>query len=134
MRRCGLAEMPVVIVVDDQAEVLQFVTTMLERGGFDVTPANCAEYALELLTARKADLLVSDVIMPEGMDGVDLALTAKELQPELAVLFISGFDEGRVERYRGNFGDAGFLEKPFGMVELLSAVQDALKLDHLQPV
>jgi two-component system, cell cycle sensor histidine kinase and response regulator CckA len=72
------------------------------------------------------DLLVTDVILP-GMDGAELARRATELQPQLGVLFVSGYTDDEVVR-RGLL-DAGrpFLQKPFTPEALVSQIAELLK-------
>ena len=117
----------VVLAVDDEADVLRFVAAILEHSGYEVATAECAEGALRAIQAGKADLLLTDVMMANGMDGAELALAAKELKPNLPVVFMSGFDDGRVDGYRARHGTATVLEKPFGISTLLSAVEGALQ-------
>lgn len=81
-----------ILVVDDEPSVLDVVATMLEDLGCDVETSNTPQAALKRLgSAPDIDILVTDVNMP-GFDGRNLASRAKQMQPDLQVLLLSGRD------------------------------------------
>jgi PAS domain S-box-containing protein len=89
-----------VLLVEDEPPVRETVQRILGQAGYDVVPADGAEHALRLLTENcDCDLLLTDVIMP-GMWGDELAARARELFPELPVLFVSGYSERFLRRGR----------------------------------
>ena len=110
-----------VLVVDDNDEVRQAVSRMLASLGYQVSEAASGRLALaELERAGPPDLLLADVVMPDGMSGLELAEAAQSRWPELRVLFASGFASGdsRVPAER-------LLRKPFSLPELAAAVERA---------
>jgi CheY-like chemotaxis protein len=83
-----------VLVVDDEELIRMLVTEVLEDQGHIAIEAGDAATGLGLLRrSRRVDLLITDVGMPGGMNGRQLAKAARELQPDLKVLFISGYAE-----------------------------------------
>ena len=115
-----------VMLVEDEAPVRSFASRALKLRGYQVIEAESAEEAMELLTteADTIDVLVSDVVMP-GMDGPTFAQKARELRPDLRVIFISGYAE---DSFRKNLHDDDFLflPKPFSLNDLTSKVKMAM--------
>jgi signal transduction histidine kinase/DNA-binding response OmpR family regulator len=87
-----------ILLVEDDPTVLGLTLDLLTGLGYDVTTAtNAAEALAVLQSGAEIDLLFTDVVMPGGVSGVSLARTARELNPDLAVLLTSGFvGEGAV--------------------------------------
>ena len=117
-----------VLVVDDEIELLAVTASWLKLLGHDVTPCASAQSALAALADGAAEgrpyaLMVSDVIMP-GMDGFALAHAARAQQPDLALLYVSGFADGAERGRERPFGE--ILEKPFRQAELAALVRSAL--------
>ena len=114
-----------ILLVEDEAAIRSFATRILTRHGYRVRAAAGAAEALGLHAANPDpfDLLLSDVTMP-GLPGPALVDELRAADPELRVLFMSGFVPGG----RGPTlpADAGFLHKPFSGDELLRAVRAAL--------
>jgi two-component system cell cycle sensor histidine kinase/response regulator CckA len=115
-----------VMLVEDEAPVRSFASRALKMRGYRVVEAESAEEAMVLLNreADSIDVLVSDVVMP-GMDGPTFAAKARELRPDLRVIFISGYAE---DSFRRNLTDDDFLflSKPFSLNELTATVKLAM--------
>jgi CheY-like chemotaxis protein len=113
-----------VLVVDDEAEVRDVVRRLLQRMGHDVAVAPDGAEALDALRAGGFTLLVTDLLMP-AMSGTELAKRARALDPNLRVIYISGFTDEQV----GLGGTAGprerFLAKPFTAAELAEAIEES---------
>ncbi len=116
-----------ILVVEDQIEVRQVVQTTLQRRGYSVLQAGGASEAEARLAefGERVDLLLTDVVMPK-MSGSDLAARLKRYQPDLRVLFMSGYTDDAVVRHGVVSRDAAFLEKPFTATGLLRAVRTVL--------
>ena len=81
-----------ILFVDDDPAMRDLVRRVLERQGFFVQAVPTAEVALLLLEERiQFDLLITDVVMPGGMNGFELAERATALHPSLRVLYLTGF-------------------------------------------
>jgi CheY-like chemotaxis protein len=114
-----------ILLVEDDDEVSAIVTDMLEQLGFEVTRAASASAALgALANNRKVDLVFSDVMMPGGMNGVELAREIRARRSDLPVLLTSGYAEA-AKRSADAVG-LRVLPKPYGLTELASAVRAAM--------
>ena len=100
---------------------------MLTTFGYYVSCAGNAADALRLLqTGQEFELLFSDVVMPNGMSGVELAREAKRLRPGIKILLTSGYVRDELERH--NAVDAlPIIHKPFRLAELVRRLQAILR-------
>ena len=117
--------MATVLVVDDEPAIRRLIGLVLQEGGFRVLSAEDGLDALRVAELHRGeiDLLVSDVRMP-GMDGPTLARKLLSVDPDLPVLFISGYwEDGPLP------GDEHFpvLSKPFPLALLLSTVRGIVR-------
>lgn len=114
-----------ILLVEDEPSIRAFASRILAGRGYRVAVASDAQEAVGLQAAdgKSFDLLLTDVTMPGG-SGPELVATLTEVDPDLRVLFMSGFVPGG----RGPTlpPDAPFLHKPFTVDELLRAVRTAL--------
>jgi CheY-like chemotaxis protein len=114
-----------VLVVDDDRQVGRFVAESLRSMGYKVTDVDSGAAALTLLgeSHHRFDLLVADFAMP-GMNGAQLASIAKQKQPDLRVLMVSGYaDTAAID---AALGQTQLLRKPFDLAELGAAVAEVL--------
>jgi CheY-like chemotaxis protein len=115
-----------ILVVDDEADLLRLMQSALESEGYEVIPAKNADSAIQAFdSAHRPDLLLVDVVMP-GMSGPMLVDHLRGIEPDLKVLFISGYDDRHVvQRY---VLDQGFrlVPKPFTIRHLLRAIDAAI--------
>src|SRR5689334_12939111 len=121
-------EKKTVLVVDDEAEIRKLVAAMVGQFGYQTLTADSGEHALTLYKHHNQPLalLITDVVAP-GMSGPMLADKLTALQPDLKVLYISGYDNTHVvQKYVVERGHA-LLPKPFTMQELQSKVAEMLQ-------
>ena len=112
------------LVVDDDADVLDVTACMLEGAGYQVRTACGGAEALEMLAEATPDLLLLDYAMP-GMSGAELARRVRELWPELPMLFLTGYADALPA---GELPGVGVLVKPCSQAELLAGVARALRV------
>lgn len=119
----GQAERPLVLLVDDEASVLEMTARVLRRDGFEVVVAAGGEEALERLRAAggRVQLVVTDMMMP-GMDGSALVPRMVALQPRLKVIGVSGLDFAGRKVEMEALGLVEVLLKPYEGATLLAAV------------
>jgi two-component system NtrC family sensor kinase len=114
----------VVLLVEDEPEVRELAAESLADLGYAVLTAATAPDALERLRSGvRVDLLFSDVVMQGGMNGVQLALEARRMRPELKVLLTSGYT-GSIDR--GQVEDIPLLSKPYDREALASRLRAVL--------
>jgi signal transduction histidine kinase len=113
-----------VLVLDDNAEVRSVSADYLREQGAVVIEAASAAEGLAILEKGGVEAVVSDIVMPGGQSGVDLAAAARELWPDLPVLLVSGYSASIAEA-----GAQGFrvLRKPYALAELGGLLTDMLR-------
>jgi CheY-like chemotaxis protein len=122
----SIEQSPKVLVVDDEPEVRKLVTAMLARNGYRVLSADTGENAIRLFRNNPdTDLLLTDVVAP-GMSGPMIADQIAAIEPDIKVLFMSGYDGTQVvQRYVVEKGYS-LLIKPFTMEQLERKVRAVL--------
>ncbi len=120
-----------VLVVEDEAPILNMSRTMLRRLGYTVLTAGTAEEATSLVKAYDGEihLLITDVVMPE-MNGRDLAERLRALRPGLKALFMSGYTANAIAHHGVLEEGVQFIQKPFSVKELAVKVREALETDQ----
>jgi signal transduction histidine kinase len=112
-----------VMVVEDDASILEMACDVLREAGYEVTAALGPEKALDLATTHQPDLLLTDIVMP-GLPGPLLADQLQQRFPELRVLYMSGYAK---ERHGAEPIDpAQLIAKPFTHDELVARIQTML--------
>ena len=117
-----------VLIADDDADILSLVKAVLERSGYEVAAASDGAEALASVRARKPDLVVLDIAMPE-VDGLEVLrrLRADPTTSELPVVLLSArAQEADVERGFA-IGASAYLKKPFSPRELSEHVAELLR-------
>lgn len=110
-----------VLIVEDDGQIAELVTEMMAELGYQVTRASTASEALDLLRADKVDMVFSDVMMPGGMDGLQMSREIRQRYPHVPVLLTSGYAE--VIRRTMSATDVRILAKPFQLEELGAALE-----------
>ena len=112
-----------ILVVEDEADVRTVVRRQLESLGHRVLVAEAATEALLLIQGPGApDILLTDVVLKSGMNGIDLAQAAREVRPGLPVIFMSGYTAVPEAQERIHATGAPFLSKPFTTPQLERAL------------
>jgi CheY-like chemotaxis protein len=119
-----------VLVVEDETAVRELVVHLLKRCGYDVLAANSGVDALEVweLNRDRIDLLLTDLVMPQGVSGLQLAERLREQRPGLKVLYSSGYSTEAVARGSELTEGVNFLRKPYEVRKLAQAVRTCLDL------
>ena len=114
------------LLVEDEDAVRTFSTRALTNKGYEVLAAEHGEAALNLMAEQEdknIDLMITDVMMPD-MDGPTLAKHMREENPDLKIIFISGYTEEKLKYHMGK--GISFLPKPFTLKQLAEKVKEAL--------
>jgi len=111
-----------VFFVDDESKVRLVVRRILERAGMHVTCLSSVDECLSHLEDERCDLLITDVKMP-GRDGIELLIAAKEVQPWLPVVVVTGFGDVPMAVRALKAGAADFIEKPLDRDILLKTIR-----------
>ncbi len=115
-----------ILVVEDDEDVLQTTSALLTELGYEVFEARNGAEALEMLRDGKTfDLLFSDVVMPQGMSGVELAREAQRLRNGIKVLLTSGYADDVLAR-QGALDEFSVVSKPFHQATLARHLRSVL--------
>ncbi|HEX9652212.1 MAG TPA: response regulator [bacterium] len=117
--------MATVLVIDDMQEAREIVREMLERGGHGVIEAANGREAQKVMKHAFADVIVTDILMPE-MEGLETIRYFRKSFPGLPIVAMTGSINGPFLEVAQNFGAVSGLYKPFKQAELLDAVEKAL--------
>ena len=116
------AALPTVVVVDDDAAILDVICKSLAQEGVLCEGFRRAEDALELLQQRPMEVLLTDIVMP-GIGGLELVNRARKLYPQLTVIVMTGFVQEFTYDEAMRAGAADFIKKPFTTQELLARLK-----------
>jgi signal transduction histidine kinase/CheY-like chemotaxis protein len=124
----AVVDRPRVLVVEDEPQVRAIAARALTNAGFEVQQAANGAAALTLLKSQNKPphVIVTDVVMPE-LSGPELARAVLALEPDMGLVFMSGFPEAMQGVGCDEFKGAAFLSKPFSPQELIEAVRDRVE-------
>src|SRR6266853_674190 len=118
--------MPSLLIVDDELSMRQFLTHLFQRDGHTIRTAENGRQAMELLREQPADVVISDVKMPD-MGGIELLRAARELQPSIEIIMMTAFSNEGAAHEAFLLGAFDFVHKPFDNDFLKEKVSRALK-------
>jgi two-component system cell cycle response regulator CpdR len=116
---------PRILLAEDDDSMRGFLVRALEKAGYDVIAYANGEEAFERLKTDPFTLLLTDIVMPK-MDGIELARRASELDPELKIMFITGFAAVVLNSDTAALKDTRVLSKPFHLKDLVREVDRLL--------
>jgi two-component system KDP operon response regulator KdpE len=118
-------DVPRVLVVDDEGQILRALRVVLREAGFDVVTAGPASEALDRASVRPPEAAIVDLVLPDG-DGIEVTRTLREWS-EMPILVLSavGEEEQKVSALEAGADD--YITKPFGARELVARLQAALR-------
>jgi PAS domain S-box-containing protein len=112
-----------VLIVEDEPAVLEVASDIFDSLGYDVVTATDANEAVKVLDGNPSiDVLFSDVIMPNGMNGVELSRKAREMRPNLKILLASGYPMSALPS-EGLGAGVSFISKPYRWTELVEKLR-----------
>ncbi|MGQ9916415.1 MAG: response regulator [Bryobacteraceae bacterium] len=114
-----------ILVVDDDAGVRDVLRSMLEMAGYSVSEAENGKEAMRVLRAEGADLILTDLVMPE-QEGIETIKALRQEYPDLKVIAMSGAFGGDYLRIAAYLGAHATLPKPIQLETLLKLVRDVL--------
>lgn len=114
-----------ILLAEDDNDMRRFLVKALEKAGYKVISYDNGASAYDRLREEPFSLLLTDIVMPE-MDGIELARRATELDPDLKVMFITGFAAVALNPDSQAPKDAKVLSKPFHLRDLVDEVNKML--------
>ena len=123
-----------VLVVDDEIDILEVAVAFLEKMGFTTLEANDGASALKIIAQHgEIDLMITDIVMPGGMNGAVLAQKARILRPRLRIIFSSGFPAEALKEKTIPLIDGPLLRKPYQRTEFAAVVYRVMEAGSAQP-
>jgi YesN/AraC family two-component response regulator len=117
-----------ILIIDDEPYILLMLKKMLERAGYEVDLASNGREAMEIFERNSADLVITDIIMPDK-EGLELILEMKKQTPDLKIIAMSGGGRISPESYLEcamHFGAEKVFQKPFKQKDLVRAVKQLM--------
>ena len=117
-----------ILVVDDEREVNNFITTLLQTEGFQTDPAFSGKEAIEKVKDNDYDLILLDIMM-EDINGLEVGrIIKKELEKDVPICIITASSDFSYALKAFDLGIEGYIVKPFDISELLAKVQELLNI------
>jgi two-component system, cell cycle sensor histidine kinase and response regulator CckA len=116
-----------ILVVDDMPEQRELARTILTRLGYSVCALPCGEEAVEYLRDKKADMVILDMIMDPGIDGLETFKRISEIKPDQKFVIVSGYAETERLKEIQKLGCRLCIKKPYSIAEIGEAVKKGLK-------
>ncbi|OGW72134.1 MAG: hypothetical protein A2Y02_03370 [Omnitrophica bacterium GWA2_52_12] len=112
----------IILIVDDEEILIQTISKLLERCGYQTARASTGQDALSMAESEKIDLIICDMRMP-GMNGVETVTEIRKLKPEMPVVFVTGYADQKIEALAQTLKPLAYIHKPFDIQELLGTLK-----------
>jgi len=121
-----------ILIVDDIDEQREIASGMMKKLGYNVTSVSSGEKALDYLKRHKADLLILDMIMEPGIDGLETYRQILELYPDQKAIIASGFSETDKVKEAQKLGAGTYIKKPYKIEKIGTIIRAELDNEFLQ--
>ncbi len=128
-----LARGETVLVVDDVAEQREIASVMLRKLGYNINTMASGEEAVEFLKDHSADLVILDMIMDPGIDGLETYMKITERHPDQKAIIVSGFAETERVKETQRLGAGPYIKKPYTLERIAVAVRMELDRGECRP-
>jgi nitrogen-specific signal transduction histidine kinase len=109
-----------VLVVEDEPDLLEATAALFRSLGYEVLTASNGSEAMDALSRRDdIHILFTDVVMPRGIDGIQLARSTRDLRPDVRIVLASGYPLPALRAQHGQLDDFAFIHKPYRLADLL---------------
>ena len=115
------------LVVDDEQDFLETLGKRLDKRNFDTTMVSSGEEAIEVMKKKVFDVVILDIKMPRGMDGIETLREIKKIQPLAEVILLTGHASLETSIEGMKLGAFDYLIKPIKLEELLAKMAKALE-------
>jgi len=121
-----------VLVVDDDDLQQKVTCSIIEKLGYDVASVKSGEEAINMIMAEPYDLLILDMVMPDGIDGMETYQRALEINPNQKAVIVSGYSENERIEMALKLGAGTFLRKPLTIKSLAQATREVLDKEEAE--
>jgi PAS domain S-box-containing protein len=118
-------ESETVLIVEDEADLMDMATSLFMNMGYHVLTAPNGNEAQRCLASRPVDVLFTDIVMPEGMDGIELANYTREHYPNTRIMLASGYPLPALKERHGDLQQFTLVNKPYRLADLARALRVA---------
>jgi CheY-like chemotaxis protein len=116
-----------VLIVEDEPDLMDVAAALFASMGYEVLTASSGREALDLLERRDIDILFTDVVMPNGMNGIELASYTRLHYPQTKIMLASGYPLPALkQRHGGELGEFAFVNKPYRLSDLARTLRTAM--------
>nr|WP_314541702.1 PAS domain S-box protein [uncultured Massilia sp.] len=116
-----------VLIVEDEPDLMDVAAALFASMGYEVLTASSGREALDLLERRDIDILFTDVVMPNGMNGIELAGYTRLHYPQTKIMLASGYPLPALkQRHGGELGEFAFVNKPYRLSDLARTLRTAM--------
>jgi CheY-like chemotaxis protein len=114
-----------VLIVEDEPDLMDVASSLFISMGYEVVTAASAREAMAQLDSRVIDILFTDIIMPNGINGIELATYAREHHPDVKVILASGYPLPALKLEHTNLSNFAFVNKPYRLSDLARSLRTA---------
>jgi CheY-like chemotaxis protein len=116
-----------VLIVEDEPDLMDVAASLFTSMGYDVLTASSAREAIDLLEHRDVDILFTDIVLPNGMDGLELATYARAHYPDTKIMLASGYPLPALkQRHGGDLNEFAFVNKPYRLADLARTLRSTM--------
>jgi CheY-like chemotaxis protein len=118
------ADTDTVLIVEDEPDLMHVAAELFRSIGYEVLTAGTGKDAVDILKRRQdVDVLFTDVMMPNGMSGIELARFTRKLCPGIKIILASGYPLPALKAEHGNLADFTFMSKPYRLSDLVKKLR-----------
>lgn len=121
-----------ILVVDDEPLQRDIVKKMLEKFGYEVELCKSGEEAVAFLREQSVDLIILDMLMPPGMNGLDTYRRILEVHPQQKAIIVSGYAENKDVQRAMELGAGVYVKKPYTMHQIVQSVKRELQIKRFR--
>jgi len=133
VRGDGEAPSRQILVIDDDPAVVDILATHLREEGYGVLGALTSDEGLKLAILSRPDLVLLDILLPGGMNGIEVLRRIRAINPTIKVIMVSGSRDPLLAREALELGALAYVDKPFDFAYLKRVVAMALRPETMQP-
>jgi CheY-like chemotaxis protein len=122
-----------ILVIDDNPEVVDILVTCLREAGYGVLGALTGDEGMKDFVLSRPDLVLLDIALPDGMDGIELLKRIRSINPTARVIMVTGNTDPQLARQALELGAVAYIDKPFDFDYLKRVVAMALQPQTWQP-
>jgi PAS domain S-box-containing protein len=116
-----------VLIVEDEPDLMDVAASLFTSMGYDVLTASSGRAAIDMLEQSDFDILFTDVVMPNGMDGIELANYTRNHYPDMKIMLASGYPLPALKQRHGrDLNEFAFVNKPYRLSDLARTLRSAM--------